>query len=91
MALVLSVFHDSISKTRGEKSGGKTGKTVGKTVGKTGGLIMTLHKQNGVIRDILGGEIWCRYFTSLTVNVTPVRSSRLTYLIPLILHVVSLL
>ena len=53
MALVLSVFHDSISKTRGEKSGGKTGKTVGKTVGKTGGLIMTLHKQNGVIRDIL--------------------------------------
>ena len=35
---------------------------------------MTLQEQDGGIRPILCGEIWCRCFTSLTVNVTPVRN-----------------
>ena len=35
---------------------------------------MDLQKQDGGIRPILCGEIWCRCFVSLTVNVTPVRN-----------------
>jgi hypothetical protein len=38
-----------------------------------GGLLMTLEKQDGDIRPILCGEIWCRCFSSLTVNTTPIR------------------
>ena len=37
-----------------------------------GGLLMALQKQDGGIRPILCGEIWCRCFTSLTDNTTPV-------------------
>ena len=35
--------------------------------------IMTLQKQDGVIRPNLCGEIWCHCFASLAVNSTPVR------------------
>jgi hypothetical protein len=39
-----------------------------------GGLLMALQKQDGGIRPILSGEIWCRCFGSLAVNVTPVHN-----------------
>jgi hypothetical protein len=39
-----------------------------------GGLLMTLQKQDGGIRPILCGEIWCHCFTSLVVNSVPVRN-----------------
>jgi hypothetical protein len=35
---------------------------------------MTLEKQDGVIHPILCGEIWCRCFTNLVVNVTPIHN-----------------
>ncbi len=38
----------------------------------TGGLLMVLEKQDGGIRPILCGEIWCRCFASLAVNTTPI-------------------
>ena len=39
-----------------------------------GGLLMDLQKQDGGIRPILCGEIWCRCFTSLTINSAVVRN-----------------
>ena len=44
----------------------------------TVGLLMDLQKQDGGIRPILCGEIWCRYFVSLTVNATSVRNESAT-------------
>ena len=43
-----------------------------------GGLLMTLQKQDGVIRPILFGEIWRRCFTSLEVNAMPIRKEEAT-------------
>jgi hypothetical protein len=37
------------------------------------GLLMTLQKQDGGIRPILCGEVWCPCVASLAANVTPVR------------------
>ena len=39
-----------------------------------GGLLMALQKQDGGIRPIQCGDIWCRCFASLSVNATPVRN-----------------
>ncbi len=40
----------------------------------TDGLLMVLQKTDGDIHHILCGEIWSRCFTSLGVNVGPVRN-----------------
>ncbi len=40
----------------------------------TGGQLMDLEKQDGVIRPILCGEIWCRCFTRLPINATPIHN-----------------
>jgi hypothetical protein len=45
-----------------------------------GGLLMALQKPDGGIHPILCGEVWRRCFSSLAVNVTPIRTSRLSYL-----------
>jgi hypothetical protein len=39
-----------------------------------GGLLMALQKPDGGIRPILCGEVWRCCFTSLEVNVTPIRN-----------------
>jgi hypothetical protein len=41
----------------------------------TVGLLMDLQKQDGDIRPILCGEIWCRCLGSLGVNSTPVHNA----------------
>ena len=45
----------------------------------TDGLLMGLQQQDGGIHPILCEEIWRRYFTSLTVNVTPVHNETSTF------------
>ena len=39
---------------------------------------MVLQKQDGGVRPILFGQIWCRCFASLAVNATPVRNEEAT-------------
>jgi hypothetical protein len=40
---------------------------------------MDLEKQDGIIRPILCGEIWCRCVASLSVNTTSIRNETATF------------